>query len=114
MKRIRVVGIVLFIVGIVAICFASYINSQVAQGKVQVEQGEKKISAGKKLFSATPLTEQFGGIVTSGGEKKIARGKEQISHYESVATSLMTIGIILIIVGAGLFIWSYFDKKRFK
>ena len=112
MKKLRILGIVLVIAGVVAICFSSYINSQVAQGKIQVAQGEQKMNAGKQLFSVTPLTEKIGEGMTSGGDKKIAEGKQKIAHYQGVANSLMTIGVILIIAGAAIFIWSFFAKRR--
>lgn len=112
MKKLRILGIVLAAAGIVAICFASYINSQVAQGKIQVSQGEQKMSAGKQLFSVTPLTEKIGEGMTSGGDKKIAEGKQKITHYQGVANTLMTLGVISIIAGAGIFIWSFFVKRR--
>lgn len=112
MKTLRVIGILIVIAGIACIFFSNYITTQVNEGEIQIEQGQKKIDQSSGLFSKSPYTKMIGKGITSSGQKKIDAGKEQVSYYEQLASTLKTVGIVGIIVGAGLTIFTFFGKKR--
>lgn len=112
MKIARILGILILIAGVASIFFSNYITEQVIQGKAKVQQGEKAVQQGNKLFSLNPVTKAVGENLTNPIQKKINEGKETIAHYEQLAQTLKTGGIIGIIVGAGLIIISFMHKSK--
>ncbi len=100
----RIFGILIFIVGVVLICYAQYIKKQVAEGTLKVSSAKQSVETGKGLFSMTPVTKEVGNLVTGSAEKKIAAGQEQIDYYSSLANKMQIGGIVLVIVGAGMVI----------
>ncbi len=112
MLFMKILGILIAIAGIAALLFSNYIDDQVLQGKTKIAQGERAVKKGNQLFSGNPVSEQIGKGLTSGANKKIAKGKEEIAYYEDLSSKLKTGGTVAIIVGAGIFIFSFFRKKK--
>ncbi len=108
----RILGIVVLIAGIAMICISNYITTQVSEGKLQVSSAQKKVDQGNQLFGQNPFTKQLGQGVTGSAQKKINAGKQTIADYEVIAQRLQTGGIICIVVGAGLIIFSFFGNKK--
>jgi hypothetical protein len=110
MNKKRTLGIAIAIIGVVLIGFSMYIKTQVLQGNAQIASGQKKLDTTSKVFSFSSATKPFGDQVTKSGNKKIAKGKEEIAYYTKLANQLQVGGIILIVVGAGIAVFS--GKKR--
>lgn len=112
MKSLRILGALVLLLGIGMVGTSQYIQIQVLGGRAEISRGEKKVEQGRALFGVTPATKQVGDTVFfNSADKKIAAGKEQADHYEKLANQLQTGGIIAIIVGAGLILWSFVKKK---
>ncbi|MBS0605159.1 MAG: hypothetical protein JSS60_09030 [Verrucomicrobia bacterium] len=114
MKIARVLGILIIIAGIASILFSNYIMEQVAEGKIKIEKGEKAIKQGNQLFSLNPVAKEVGKGLTDSAQKKINEGQQQVAYYENLAQTLKTAGIAGIVVGAGIFLFSFMggNKKR--
>lgn len=112
MKLLRILGLLILAAGIGCLFFASYITEQVNAGKAQINQGEQAVSKGNQLFSFNPVAQQVGKSVTNPIQKKINEGKETIAHYEHMAEMFYTGGIIGIIVGGALFLFTFFCKGK--
>jgi hypothetical protein len=112
MKFLRIIGILVFIAGIACILVSNYITEQVNEGKLKIAKGEQSVNQANQIFSFNSTTQQVGQAVTGSSKKKIAEGKQQITDYQAMAHQLMTGGIIGCVVGAGIFIGSFFGKKR--
>jgi len=102
-------GLAALIVGVVLLGSSLYIKSEVLAGQEQVSSGERKLNALDRVFSASPTTKQYGSQLTKSGKSKIAKGKEDIAYYTSLANKLQIGGIVLIVVGAGVLL---FGKKK--
>ena len=98
----RIIGVIIIIVGIIAIVFSNYIKNQVAEGKVKIKKGEKTVGAMDTLFSQSETTETLGKPLTSSAKKKIAAGKEDVQKYTMIGNLFLAGGIVVIIVGLGL------------
>jgi hypothetical protein len=107
----RVFAIVVFIVGVAMVGGAYYINTQVAEGKLQVSSAEKKVDQGKTLFSLNPVSKEIGDQITKSADRKIDKAKEEISYYAGLAQNLQIGGIVLIVIGIGFFIFAGRSKK---
>ena len=111
MNRKRVIAVVMFLAGVAMVGGSFYIKSQVAQGKLQVASAEKKVDQGKTLFSLNPVSKEIGGQMAKSADRKIDHAKQEISDYASLAQNLLVGGIVLLIVGAGFFIFLRRSKK---
>jgi hypothetical protein len=112
MKTLRVLGILILLAGIASLMTSNYITGQVEEGKGQIKAGEQKVKQGQQLFSGNPVGQQIGQGLMGGANKKIAQGKEQIAYYEHLAETLNTAGIVALVVGGGLFLFSFTMKKK--
>ncbi len=101
----KIISIVLVVVGALMIGGAYYIKDQVAQGKIELSGAEKKLSRGKSLFSLNPISEEVGKQFTKSADRKIADAHDQIAYYSNLAENLQIGGIVLIVLGVGLFIF---------
>jgi uncharacterized protein YjeT (DUF2065 family) len=112
MKILRILGIVVVVAGIACIFFSNYISTQVSEGKIKIEKGQKTVDQTNSLFSSSPYTKQIGKGVTSSGQKKINAGKEDVAYYEQLAQTLKISGIVGIVAGAALTIYSFFGSRK--
>lgn len=112
MKLLRIFGILILLAGIACIFFSHYISNQVAEGKIKIEKGQKAVDQGNSLFSMSPYTKPVGKKLSSSSQKKIDEGKEEVSYYEQIAQTLQISGIVAIIVGAGVTIFSFFGPRK--
>ena len=112
MKARKIIGIILFILGVIGYFFSDYIQKQVEEGKIKIAQAEKTVEQGNKIFSLNPVTKEIGKGLSKPAEKKIAQGKEDVQYYEGISSWLKIGGIIAGIVGIVLFFFSFGKKKR--
>ncbi len=112
MKVLRILGILILLAGIACIFFSNYITNQVNEGKIKIEKGQKTVDQSNRLFSLNPYTKQVGQELSSSSQKKINEGKEEVAHYEQIAQTLQISGIVAIIVGAGISIFSFFGSRK--
>lgn len=110
MNSKRVLGIVIFLVGIVMICFSMYISNQVAEGRGQISEAQGKLNQGNSLFGMSSTTKEVGKIFTSGAQSKINAYSEQADYYAQVANWLKIGGIVLVVIGVGVVVLC--RKKR--
>jgi hypothetical protein len=111
MKGKRLLGIVFVIAGLVLLGCSSYIRSQVEQGKVEISSGQRKVDTANSMFNMTPATKPVGQAFTSGAQSKINAGQGEVDYYEQMARSLLIGGVVLIVVGAIVFVLGL-KKKR--
>lgn len=95
---------IVFLVGILMVGGSFYIKKQVAEGKIQVSDAERSVRQGKALFSLNPVSKQIGEGLTRSADRKIASAKDEIQYYTNLAQLLLVGGIVLIVVGAGMFV----------
>ncbi len=105
----QIIGIVAFGVGVALLFMAHYINVQVAEGNTKIFNAQKKVDQGNSLFSLSPYSKSFGQGMTSGAQKKINAGKNQVAYYTIVAERCQLGGIGLMIVGVGMI---YFCRNK--
>jgi hypothetical protein len=60
----KILGAVLFLIGVALICVSLYIRREVEQGKMQIADAQEKVDEGTRLFSFNPVTKEVGKGVT--------------------------------------------------
>lgn len=96
----RILGIILFIIGIAMLGTSYYIQGRVQEGKGEVSSAQKKVDKADALFSLSPYTKDVGKGITDSAQKKIDEGQQQIVHYTEMAKGLKIGGIVLLVIGA--------------
>jgi predicted MFS family arabinose efflux permease len=91
----RVIGIIILIIGIIAILVANYVRGRLAEAEGTVQKGTS-------LFSGSSVGNQVGQTVGGAVEGKIA-------SYNGPVMVLMIGGIILVVIGAGM---ALFCRKK--
>ena len=112
MRGKKILGLVLLVAGACCILFASYINGQVAAGKIQLSDAQDGVDVGNTLFSTNRVTQQVGKPVTGVVQNKIDAGQITVQQYERISMGLEVGGGISILAGIALLIASF--KKRRK
>ena len=102
----KIFSVIVFVLGLAMLWGSYYIKTQVASGKLQVSSAERSLSQGKSLFSINPITKQIGEGISKSADRKISNAKEEISSYENLAQILQIGGIVLVVLGFGLFLFS--------
>lgn len=95
MNTKRTIGIIILIIGIIVIIYANYQKGRIAEAQGNIEKGTS-------LFSGNSVGGQVGKSIGGAMESKV-------SSYNTPVMLLMTGGIILVIVGAGM---ALFCKTR--
>lgn len=109
----RILGILVLIAGVVMLFYSNYIYDQLGEGRAKVASAQGKVDMTNQLFSLTPESKKYGKeFVTSPIQEKINEGRMTIEQYEILADRLHLWGIILIVVGALIFIASFFLRKK--
>ncbi len=103
MRVKKIFSIIVFVIGILMLGGSYYIKNQVEQGKIQISSAEKSLSRGKSLFSLNPVTKQIGEGISRSADRKIDSANAEIQYYSNVAQGLLIGGIILMVLGAGMF-----------
>jgi uncharacterized membrane protein YgdD (TMEM256/DUF423 family) len=88
MNSKRIIGLVIFIIGIILICYASYQKHRIAEAQGNIQKGTS-------LFSGSSVGSQVGKSVGGEMEKKV-------SSYNTPVMLVMIAGIILLIIGAAM------------
>ncbi len=88
MNTKRIIGIVILIIGIIAILYANYQKGRIAEAEGNVKKGTS-------LFSGNSVGGQVGQAVGGAMEGKI-------SSYNTPVMLLMVGGIVLVVIGAGM------------
>lgn len=112
MKKKRILGGILVIIGIVFYIFGSYISGEVAEGRKKIASAQGSVDALKGVSDATPFTKGLGDMATGSAQKKIDAGKQDADKYETLANWLHGGGIVLFIAGIGFLVFSYVRKKN--
>lgn len=99
----KILGIVVAIVGAICLVFSHYIAGQIAEGRLRIASGQRQVDTTNSLFNQSQYTKPIGGVFTGSGQERINAGNAQISYYESVENKLKIGGIVLIVIGAGIF-----------
>jgi hypothetical protein len=96
MNTKRVIGIVVLIVGIIAILYANYQKGRIANAEGTIEKG-------MSLFSGHSAGSQAGRSIGGAMEGKVG-------SYNTPVMLLMIGGIVLVIIGGGMALFC--GKKR--
>lgn len=110
----RIVGIIVFIIGVAMLFISSNIKKQVAEGTLKVTSAEKSVNQANSLFSLSPATKQLTQGSIKGAEKKIAAGKAEIAYYSKLADELQMGGFVLSLAGILVFVLGKDRKKQKK
>lgn len=108
----RILGFIFIIAGVGALYVSNYITEQVEEGKEKISSAESQIERGNQLFSMTPVTKEVGKGLSSGAQKKIKAGKQEVAKYEAMAQNLKTGGYIAIGLGVLLVLLSLGKKPQ--
>ena len=105
----RIIAILLMLAGGGMLGGSVYIHNQVLQGRAQIAAAQKKVNTGKSLFSVDPTAKKVGNQLFKPIDKKLAEARGEATYYERLASQLQMGGIILLVIGAGMFL---FGKRR--
>ena len=111
MKNKKVLGIILIILGVGLYMFGNYIASEVAKGRSEISSGQETVDQVKKLTEFHPFTKEIGDMATDSAQKQIDEGKVKADKYQQLANWMHGGGIVVFIVGIGIFIFSFSRKK---
>ncbi len=103
MKGKNIFAIALIVVGAIMLLFSDYIAQQVSQGQAKITKAQSQVDTMDSVFSASKYTKPVGKTFTGGAQKKIDAGQSEVEKYESLSSNLRIGGVILIVVGIGLF-----------
>ncbi len=103
-------GSAVIAVGVIMLLAANYITMQVGQGRSELESGQRRVDSTNSLFSTNPYSKVVGKQITGSGQARINAGYQEVSQYESIANKLEIGGLIVIVVGVGIF-FIYKRKK---
>ena len=109
MKAKKPIAIILIVIGALLLFFSDYIAEEVAQGKLKIKRAQSQVNSVNSLFSKSKVTKPFGNALTGGAQKKIDAGQREVDRYSSLSRNLKIGGVILIIIGIGLF---FIPKKK--
>lgn len=112
MSLMRILGIVVFVVGLVMLGFSHYINTQVLQGQAQIQSAQQNVDTATSVFSATPATKQGGKVLTSPIQSRIDAGSAEAAYYAQMAKNLQIGGFVCLGLGIVLFIFGRKKTKR--
>lgn len=103
---------IVLLLGIVMVGVSQHIQGRVFEGRQEISSGEQKVETGRRVFGVNPVSKEVGDtVIFNSADKKIAAGKQQADEYEALANQLQTGGIIAIIVGAAMILFSFKKKK---
>lgn len=112
MRSKKVLGIATLIIGVLLILASIYVKNEVIQGRGQISSAQSKLNLGKEVLSLNPYTKEVGKQAGAMGQKKIEEGTAEADKYEKIADGLMIAGIIVLILGAGVFFVSCCRRKK--
>ncbi len=88
MNTKRIIGIVILIIGIIAILYANYQRKRIAEAHGNIEKGTS-------MFSGSSVGSGVGKAVGGAMDSKV-------SSYNAPVMMLMIGGIVLVVIGAGM------------
>ena len=107
----RIIGMIVALAGVALLFLSNYIAEQVTEGRAQISDAESQVGTGRQVFGLNPVSKQIGEkTIFNPADKKIAAGKEEVARYEVIARRAKMGGIVLIVVGFGIFIIPF--KRR--
>lgn len=105
MNTKQISGIVVAFLGAALLFFAHSISEQVAAGQQKINRAQKQVNQSETIFSVSPVTKDIGKQVTAPVQEKIKEGQQEVDTYGRLAQQLHVAGIILLVLGAGLFLF---------
>jgi hypothetical protein len=111
-KTKRILGIIIATLGIALLLTSFYIKSQVSSGRRQISESRSSVNRQKQLFSLTPATKELGKGFTDSAERQIGEGSAKADRYDTLALWFQIGGSVFIVIGAGLVIMSFINKKQ--
>ena len=98
----QILGAIAIVIGVAFFIIAHSIEGQLDDGREQIARGQEQVDKGKSLFSGNPVTKEVSNqVLFKPAERKIRKGKEEISYYENISKILTISGVISLIIGAG-------------
>lgn len=113
---LKIISVFVILVGIGMVWGAHYINTQVAQGKIQISDGQAKLDASEieNYIPVPGVSKMFGSIGNKqreAGRQKIAAGNQEIAYYTNMAQNLQIGGYVLIVLGIAFFCFTFRRKS---
>lgn len=99
MRTKRGISIGVIILGLILIFISQHIQHRINEGEGQISSGQSQLDESRSLFNWNPVTKEIGKGMTSGAEARIEAGEEEVAHYQSIANTLLVLGIILVVLG---------------
>jgi hypothetical protein len=112
MKNRRILSIILLILGASFYLVGNHIADEVAHGQKKIEHAQQGVDQARGLSSMSPYTQDLGDVATGTVQKKIDAGREEAGYYQMVANWLHGSGAVLFIIGAGLLVFSFVNKRK--
>lgn len=94
MNKKRIIGIVILIIGVIAVIYANHLKGRIANAEGNVQRGTS-------LFGGNPVGEAVGGAM---------EGK--ISSHKGPVMMLMIGGIILVVIGGGMALFCRAKRRK--
>lgn len=106
----KILGISLFVGGIVLVIISHYIAGRVAEGRQEIGSAQKKVDSAKELFSFAPPAKPLGEGLTGSAQKKIDAGSKEADEYERLSMQLRVGGYIL--AAAGIIVFAFSLRRK--
>jgi hypothetical protein len=106
MNKKRTVGIILLLIGVVVIIYATVQKERIAAAG---GSAYAKINQGSSLFQGNQFSEAAGNMVTGSLKKMTAA---ELARYYELVRYLMIGGIIVAIIGGGMIIFCGKKSKK--
>lgn len=103
MSAKNIIAILVIICGIALIVVSNVIKSRVEEGRIQVSSAQGQVDTANQLFSMHPYGKEAGKHITGSAQSQINAGNQQILYYVQVADWAQIGGIVLIVIGVGIF-----------
>ncbi len=102
----KIIAIVVLIGGISLILISNYIKNRVATGRQEISGAQQQVNQRNQLFTvAPPAAQVIGRGFNNSAQSRINQGTQEADMYAQRAHWLQIGGIVLIILGIGIFIF---------
>lgn len=99
-------------IGVVVYFFGNYVATQVHEGETKIKNSQRTVDQVNCVSKLNKYSKTASQIATRPVQQKIDEGKIEVSQYKTLIPKLHIGGILLVVIGALIFIWGLFSKKK--